>query len=178
VCHLEFCHPADVQRFAALGVTANCTPVWGTDYRGEFVDSYPGLVGAERFHRDYCPYGSVVRSGANVTFGADCPGVEVHEIAPLVQIEAAVTRQRPGRPDDRPAGAHERVSVADALRCYTLNGAWALRIDHRVGSIEKGKQADLVVLGANPFEVRPHEIHAIPVVRTMLGGRFTYGEPA
>ena len=175
VCHLEFCHPDDVLRFARLGVTANCTPVWGTDYRGEFVDAYPGLVGAERFRRDYCPYGSVVRSGANVTFGADCPGVEVHEIAPLVQIESAVTRQRPGRPDDRPAGAHERVSVADALRCYTANGAWALRMEDRVGSIEVGKQADLVVLGASPFEVRPHEIHAIPVVRTMLGGRFTHG---
>jgi predicted amidohydrolase YtcJ len=178
VCHLEFCHPDDVLRFAELGVTANCTPVWGTDYRGEFVDAYPGLVGAERFHRDYCPYGSVVRSGANVTFGADCPGVEVHEIAPLVQIESAVTRQRPGRPDDRPAGAHERVSVAEALRCYTANGAWALRLEDVVGSIEVGKHADLVVLGVSPFDVRPHEIHSIPVVHTMLGGRFTHGATA
>lgn len=176
VCHLEFCHPDDVQRFARLGVTANCTPIWGTDYRGEFIDSYPGLVGQERFHRDYCPYGSVVRTGANVTFGADCPGVEVHEIAPLVQIEAAVTRQRPGHPDDRPAGAHERVAVADALRCYTVNGAKALRLDHLTGSLEVGKQADLVVLGRSPYTSPVHEIHAIPVVLTMLGGRLTHGE--
>lgn len=175
VCHLEFCHPDDVARFAPLGVTANVTPLWGTDYRGEFVDAYPTLVGQERFRRDYCPYGSVVRSGANVTFGADCPGVEVHEIAPLTQIEAAVTRRRPGRPDDRPASAHEQMAVADALRAYTVNGARALRLEHLTGSIEVGKRADLVQLGRNPYEVPHHEIHAIPVVRTMLGGRCTFG---
>lgn len=177
VCHLEFCHPADVARFARLGVTANCTPLWGTDYRGEFIDAYPRLVGAERFHRDYCPYGSVVRSGALVTFGADCPGVEVHEIAPLVQIEAAVTRRRPGRPDDRPAGAHERVSVADALACYTVNAARALRLEQQTGTLTEGKQADLVVLEASPFEVAAHEIHSIGVRTTMLGGRVTHQAP-
>ncbi len=174
VCHLEFCHPDDVPRFAQLGITMNGTPLWGTDYRGEFIDAYPTLVGQERFDRDYCPYGSVVRSGALVTFGGDCPGVEVHEIAPLVQIEAAVTRQRPGRPDDRPAGAHERVTLAQALQCYTLNGARALRLEHVTGSLEMGKQADLVVLGRNPFDVLPHEIHTIPVHLTMLGGRITH----
>ena len=174
VCHLEFCHPDDAARFAQLGVTMNGTPVWGTDYRGEFVDSYPTLVGAERFERDYCPYGDIVRSGALVTFGADCPGVEVHEIPPLVQIEAAVTRRRPGLPDDRPVGEHQRVTVAEALRCYTLNGAVALRLEQLTGSLEVGKQADLVVLGASPFDVPAHEIHSIPVRLTMLGGRITH----
>jgi predicted amidohydrolase YtcJ len=110
-----------------------------------------------------------------VTFGGDCPGVEVDEIAPLKQIEAAVTRQRPGRPDDRVCGPHERMALADALRCYSINGAVALRLEHEVGSIESGKRADLVVLQKNPFEVAPHEIHAIAVEHTMLGGRFTHG---
>jgi predicted amidohydrolase YtcJ len=174
VCHLEFCHPDDAARFAGLGVTMNGTPVWGTDYRGEFVDAYPVLVGDERFERDYCPYGDIVRSGALVTFGADCPGVEVHEIPPLLQIEAAVTRRRPGRPDDRPAGAHQAVTVAQALRCYTLNGAQALRLEHLTGSLEVGKQADLVVLGRSPFDVPAHTIHDIPVRLTMLGGRITH----
>lgn len=175
VCHMELCHPDDVPRFAALGVTANGTPMWGTDYRGEFVDSYPALIGSERFHQRYTPYGSLVRSGALVTFGADCPGVEVHEIAPLHQIEVAVTRQRPGRPDDRIVGGHERLPLADVLRCYTINGARALRLEDEIGTLEVGKRADLVVLGANPFRVEPHEIHAIGVEHTMLGGRFTFG---
>jgi predicted amidohydrolase YtcJ len=175
ICHLELCNVNDVPRFAALGVTANGTPIWGTDYRGEFMDAYPQLVGDERFARDYVPYGSLVRSGALVTFGGDCPGVEVDEIAPLKQIEAAVTRQRPGRPDDRVCGPHERMALADALRCATINGAMALRLENEVGSIEVGKRADMVVLRTNPFTVAPHEIHAIPVEHTMLGGRFTHG---
>jgi hypothetical protein len=175
VCHLELCNVADVPRFAQLGVIANGTPLWGTDYRGEFIDSYPHLIGRERFQRDYLPYGSLVRSGALVTFGADCPGVEVHEIPPLIQIEAAVTRQRPGRADDRPCGAHERVSLVDAIRCYTINGAYALRLENEIGSLEAGKRADLVVLDENPFTVDVHAIHAIGVRHTMLGGRFTHG---
>lgn len=175
VCHLEFCNPADVPRFAQLGVTANGTPLWGTDYRGEFIDAYPQLVGEERFSRDYLPYGSLMRSGALVTFGGDCPGVEVHEIAPLQHIEAAVTRRRPGRPDDRPAGEHERVDVMDALRAYTINPARALRLEHEVGSLVAGKRADVVALGASPLQVPPHQIHAIEVRHTMLGGSFTHG---
>jgi predicted amidohydrolase YtcJ len=178
VCHLELLHPDDLPRFAGLGVTANGTPLWATDYRGEFCDFYPGLIGPERFQRDYLPYGSLFRSGARVTFGADLPGVEVDEIAPLVQIEAAVTRQRPGRPDDRvcsPEG--ERLPLESVLRCYTINGARALRLEDEIGSIEVGKRADLVSLTANPFEVPPQEIHAIGVRNTMLSGRFTFGGP-
>lgn len=174
ICHLELCHAADVPRFAELGVTVNGTPMWGTDYRGEFMDSYPALIGRDRFERDYVPYGSLVRSGALVTFGGDCPGVEIDEIAPLQQIEAAVTRQRPGRPDDRVCGPRQRIDLAEALRCYTINGAIALRLEDQVGSLVAGKRADLVVLGANPFAVSPHEIHAIPIERTMLGGRITH----
>jgi predicted amidohydrolase YtcJ len=175
VCHMELCHVDDIARFAELGVTANGTPMWGTDYRGEFMDAYPQLIGDERFNRDYVPYGSLLRSGALVTFGGDCPGVEIDEIAPLKQIEAAVTRQRPGRRDDRVCGPHERMSLADALRCYTINGARALRLEDEIGSIEVGKRADMVILAANPFDVEVHAIHAIEVQHTMLGGRFTHG---
>ena len=175
ICHLELCNVDDVPRFAQLGVTANGTPLWGTDYRGEFMDAYPLLVGPERFSRDYVPYGSLVRSGALVTFGGDCPGVEVDEIAPLKQIEAAVTRQRPGRRDDRICGEHERMALADALRCYTINVARALRLEDEVGTIEAGKRADMVILSTNPFTVDPYDIHAIGVEHTMLGGRFTHG---
>jgi len=174
ICHLEFCNPADIPRFAELGVTANGTPIWGSDYRGEFLDAYPTLVGTERLERDFLPYGSVLRSGATLTFGGDCPGTEIHEIAPLKQIESAVTRQRPGRPDDRIASPHERMSLADAIRCYTVNGAYALRLEDEVGSITVGKQADLQVLAISPFRVASHEIHTIAVDATMLGGRFTH----
>jgi predicted amidohydrolase YtcJ len=61
------------------------------------------------------------------------------------------------------------------LRCYTINGARALRLEDEIGSIEVGKRADMVILAANPFDVEVHAIHAIEVQHTMLGGRFTHG---
>jgi predicted amidohydrolase YtcJ len=100
--------------------------------------------------------------------------VDLNEIPPLIQIEAAVTRKRPGFPDDEPFVPRQRVSLHDALRAYTINGAYQLRMEHEIGSIEEGKRADLVVLGTDLFRVAPEEIHAVPVVLTMMDGRITF----
>ena len=64
-----------------------------------------------------------MRSGAVVTFGADLPGVDVDEIPPLIQIEAAMTRKRPGFPQDEAFVPRQRIGLVDALRAYTVNAA-------------------------------------------------------
>jgi predicted amidohydrolase YtcJ len=109
-----------------------------------------------------------------VTFGADLPGVDLAEVPPLIQIEAAVTRKRPGFPDDEAFVPRQRISVHDALRAYTINAAYQLRKEHDLGSIEVGKRADLVVLGSDLFRVDPQEIHQVPVMLTMMDGRITF----
>jgi hypothetical protein len=100
--------------------------------------------------------------------------VDLPEIAPLIQIEAAVTRKRPGFPNDLPLVPRQRVTVAEAIKNATGNGAYQLRLEDRIGSIEVGKQADLVVLGADLFQVPPERIHAVPVVLTLMDGRPTH----
>jgi predicted amidohydrolase YtcJ len=174
VCHNTIVHPADVKRFAELGVIANCTPLWGTDYDGSFYDTYLAKLGAERMEERLYPYGDLVRSGALVTYGSDIPGVLISEIAPLTQIEAAVTRKRPGFPDDRALVPRQRIDLHDALRGYTINGAYQLRLDDIAGSLEAGKHADLTVLAENLFGVAPEEIHSVPVKLTMMDGRITH----
>ncbi|NBR45842.1 MAG: amidohydrolase [Verrucomicrobia bacterium] len=174
IAHNSLVHPDDVPRYAALGVVANVTPLWGTDYNGSYRTIYTKLLGSARMEQRLFPYGDLMRSGAVVTYGADIPGVDVDEIPPLLQIEAAVTRKRPGFPKDLPLVARQRVSVEDALRAYTVNGAYQLRMENEVGSLEKGKKADLVVLGRNIFEELPESIHTIPVVFTMMDGRVTH----
>lgn len=174
IAHNSMVDPVDVPRYAQMGVIANCTPLWGTDYNGQYADIYANLIGPERVEDRLFPYGDLVRSGAVVTYGADIPGVDIPEIPPLIQIEAAVTRRRPGHPDDLALGPRQRVSVHDALRAYTINGAYALRLDTQVGSIEVGKRADLVVLGEDLFSVPVEQIHAVPVRLTMMDGRVTF----
>ena len=174
LAHNSMVDPTDIGRYAQMGIIANCTPLWGTNYNGQYLDIYINLLGADRVEERLFPYGDLVRSGATVTYGSDIPGVDIPEIPPLIQIEALVTRQRPGFPDDPPLVARQRIGLHDALRGYTANGAYQLRLEHRTGSLTTGKAADLTVLGADLFRVDPHDIHAVPVVLTMMDGRITH----
>ncbi len=174
LAHNSMVDPADLPRYAEMGIIANCTPLWGTNYNGQYLDIYTSLLGAERVEERLFPYGDLVRSGAVVTYGSDIPGVDIPEIPPLIQIEALLTRKRPGYPDDLPLVARQRIGLHDALRGYTIDGAYQLRLEHRTGSLVAGKAADLTVLGADLFRVDPHEVHAVPVVLTMMDGRITH----
>ncbi len=174
LAHNSMVDPADIPRYADLGIIANCTPLWGTDYNGQYLDVYTGLLGAERVAERLFPYGDLVRSGATVTYGSDIPGVDIPEIPPLIQIESLLTRRRPGHPEDRPLAEHQRIGLADALRGYTINGARQLRLDDRIGSLRAGKAADLTVLAEDLFRVPVTEIHAVPVLLTMMDGRVTH----
>ena len=89
-------------------------------------------------------------------------------------IESLLTRKRPGFPDDVPLVERQCIGLQEALIGYTINGAYQLRMEDRIGSIEVGKQADLVVLARDLFDVAPEEIHSVPVVLTMMDGRVTY----
>ena len=166
--------PMDVKRFAALGVIANCTPLWGTDYDGNFYDMYTQKLGPARMDERLYPYGDLVRSGAVVTYGADIPGVQIREIPPLIQIESLLTRKRPGFPRDRALVPRQRIGLHDALRGYTINGAYQLRLEDKIGSLQAGKHADITVLDENLFDVEPQDIHAVAVRMTMMDGRITH----
>jgi len=174
IAHNSMLDPADLPRFAQMGIIANCTPLWGTDYNGQYRDIYTGMLGADRVEQRLFPYGDLVRSGATVTYGSDIPGVDIAEGPPLIQIEALLTRQRPGHPDDVPLVARQRIGLHDALRGYTANGAFQTRLERRTGTLKAGMAADLTVLGADLFRVDPHQIHAVPVVLTMMDGRITH----
>ena len=174
IAHNSMVAPVDVGRYARLGIIANCTPLWGTDYNGQYHDVYAAWLGSERMDERLLPDGDLVRSGATVTYGSDIPGVDIPEIPPLIQIEALLTRQRPGYPDDVPLVPRQRIGLHDALRGYTVNGAYQLRLEHRTGTLKTGMAADLTVLGADLFRVDPYEVHEVPVVLTMMDGRITH----
>jgi hypothetical protein len=68
----------------------------------------------------------------------------------------------------------ERLDIASLIRGYTLDGAYQLRMEDEIGSLEVGKKADLVVLDKNLFEIDPYSFSSVKVIMTVLDGRIIY----
>jgi predicted amidohydrolase YtcJ len=169
ICHLELIDPADIPRFATLGVVANFQALWAypDTYITELTEP---ILGPERSSRLY-PIGRVVRSGGLYAGGSDW---SVSSLNPLEAIQVAVTRRGP----DEPAGPAwlpgELVDLRTAIAAYTKNGAFLSFEEKNRGSIEPGKAADLVVLDRNLFAIPAQEIHKVKVVLTLLDGHIVY----
>lgn len=149
----------DVARMATLGIR----PVNQTQHYynwGESVEQAIGTPG-ERFN----PLGEFEAQGVPITISSDAP---VAEPRPLEAIQAAVTRlTRRGAklgPDSL------RISVEAALRAHTIEGAVSLGRENEIGSLQAGKRADFVVLGADPVTTDPQCIGEIPVLETWIDG--------
>jgi predicted amidohydrolase YtcJ len=173
LAHLPFVSDADVTRFAKLGVIAQSSANWAV-LDPAFVD----LVGKRLGSRadSVFLYNSILRAGGRVALGTDWPAASYYSTyKPLDAIESALTRQEIGKPDARPLPpVDERIDLAQALRANTLDAAYQLRLEKDTGSIEVGKFADLAVVQENLFDVPLREIHATPIVMTMMNGGFTH----
>jgi len=173
IAHLELIDPADLPRFADLGVAANFQALWA--YADPYItDLTLPILGPDRSRRLYA-IGSVARTGAVIAGGSDW---SVSSMNPLEAIEVALTRRGP---DDAPGGAwlpEERADLETMLRAYTVNGAWLCRDEKARGSLEAGKAADIVVLDRDLFEVPVHEISRVKVLLALLDGRPVYRDPS
>jgi hypothetical protein len=172
ICHGDLVDPADLPRFAELGVVHNTSGQW---IASTPIDEVMTRRLGERALRHYT-IRSAIEAGTVVTLGADYPASSyVSTYEPLVLIESAVTRRLAGvTSGELLPPAHEALPVEAAIRAMTIDAARQLRIDHVTGSLQVGKDADLVVLNQNLFEIPAHEIAATPIALTMRGGRITY----
>lgn len=177
IAHLQIVDPADWPRFAKLGVTANFTPWW---HGVSAQDPSSVALGEERAARTYIAK-PLFDSGANVTFSSDdwVPYV----LSPFLGMEVGHNRQFPRewlaeRGSDSGAfrpPASEKLDLKLMLKGYTINGAYPIRMEDQIGSIESGKLADLVVLGENLFDTDRAEIHNIKPLAVMMEGKFIHG---
>lgn len=90
---------------------------------------------------------------------------------PMMWLQSQVTRTDP---KGNVWGPNQRITLEEAIRCGTINGAYASFEENLKGSIEPGKLADLVVLGRDPFRENPGSLASIPVERTMVGGKWMF----
>ena len=170
IAHLVYVEDSDNPRFGELGVTAQFSANWMSadpDTQHNMLERY----GPERHSKLYRPK-SVLDSGGNVSFGTDWPAAGYFSTyKPLDSIQVGVTRRLVSNPEAPVLSpADQRLSVEQAVRANTLGAAHQLRLDDKLGSLEAGKLADLIVLDRNIFEVPQAEIHAAKVALTMMNG--------
>lgn len=163
LAHIELIAPEDIPRFARLGLAADFQALWAylSPERQRAIES----IGPERGGR-LIRIRSLLDTGATVVAGSDWISGSMN---PLFAIQVAVTR----RPPDGSGPAwmpEERVTLAEMIDAYTINGAWLARQEDETGSIEVGKAADLVVLEKNLFEVDPMKVKDVAVLLTLLDG--------
>jgi len=133
------------------------------------------MIGEKRVRSSLGRYPHFARNGVKVSISADVPSTPHSMQGPLYVVSNATTLLDIADPQSRPFPPdREPLTIEQALRAVTIDAAWQLRMEDKVGSLEKGKYADIVVLDSNPFEVDPVKIAEIKVEKTMMNGKFTY----
>jgi len=172
ISHLQLIHIDDIERFASLDTAANFQAIWA--YPDEWILKLNlPVLGQERVQGMY-PLASVERAGGRIVGGSDW---NVTSANPLEAIEVAVRRQDSLEATGPVLNETERVSLTTMIAAYTINAAWLMHQEDRVGSIEVGKQADIVILDRNLFEIPVTEINEAQVVQTLLAGKTVYSSP-
>lgn len=155
--HLEIVDPADHPRFAELNVTADAQTAGDFSKPSQWHENAP-IVGAVRAD-NAIPIKSLAQAGARITLSSDW---NVNPFNPFIGLQNAVTR------------APQELSLEQAIRAYTINGAYVMKHENKVGSLEVGKLADFIVLDRNLFEVDEHAISKTKVLMTYFDGELIY----
>ncbi len=165
IAHLELVSPADLPRFASLGVAPNVQALWAQadPYITELTIP---VLGDER-SLDLYPIGSLFAIAPVVAAGSDWP---VSSADPLAAIEVGITR----RAENASAGPgwipEQHAELAQMIAAYTRGGAWLDREERERGTLEAGKRADLIVLDRDLFALPANEISDARVLWTIADG--------
>ena len=167
--HAQHVRFQDIPRFAKLDVIASVQPYHCID-DGVWAEK---RIGPERIKYTY-PFKSFLEAGVKVCFGTDW---YVAPLNPLLGLYAAVTRRT--LDDKNPDGwiPEQKISIENAIKCYTLNSAYAAFEENIKGSIEEGKLADLVVLSDDILTIDPIKIKDAQVLMTVFDGKIIYQKP-
>lgn len=173
IAHVEVVHPSDMPRFAALGVMANCQPLWAA-WDPIIPDHTMEMVGQDRMPFVY-PFRSLIDAGAPWCINSD---FAVTTLNPFEIIETAVTRQTPRKRGQRePFVPEQRITIGEALLGYTRNAAAACWRGHATGALMRGFSGDFIILDRNILACDPYEIGEAEVQLTVIAGREVWRSP-
>lgn len=167
--HAQHLHPADIPRFAELGVIASMQAIHMSSDRPWAIDR----LGEKRIKEGAYVWQSLLKSGARIVNGTDAP---VEPLNPLACFYAAVSRKTL---QGTPEGGYEpeqKMTREQALRSYTIDAAYAAFQDDVLGSITPGKYADFTVFSRDIMQIPEDDIPGTDVVMTIVGGEILYNK--
>jgi predicted amidohydrolase YtcJ len=168
--HVEFCDPADLGRFAALGVVASVQPSHVAALADDPESGWAARLDAVRRGWGWS-FADLDASGAVLAFGSDWP---VADPDPRIGMMWARRRRAPGHAGPGYRG-DQAVDAATALRAYTLGPARAA--GEPCGGLTPGARADITVFAGDPLEGDPDAVAALPVAATIVAGTVAYRNP-
>jgi predicted amidohydrolase YtcJ len=183
LAHVQVAHPDDQKRIGELGISVVFTFVWtasGTEYEmmvAPFIDEIAGAV--DLYNKDHYymqnvyPAKSIQDHGGILVNGSDAP-VGSRDPMPMASLQAALYRSD----GEVVLNEEQRIDIHSAIAAFTINGARLMTHDDRLGSIETGKTADLIVLSQNIVELaesgEPYKIGDTEVTTTVFDGKVVY----
>ena len=166
--HAQHLNPDLIKRFAADRVIASMQPYHAID-DGRWAEA---KIGHERSRWTYA-FRSLIDDGAVLTFGSDWT---VAPLDPILGIYAAVTRRTIDGKNPNGWIPEQKITVEEALRCYTTNNAYAMFRENDIGRIAPGMLADIAVLSDDLFSIAPEKIEAVKVEMTIFDGRVVFSK--
>ena len=159
--HLALVTETQLSRMKGLGIT----PSFHINHIYYYGDSLASsIIGPERTAR-MMPLQDALKRGHRLTLHNDSP---MYRPDPLLAVRTAVTRLSQS---GQPIGPEQAIDLQSAIEAITINAAWQLHMEDKIGSLEINKKADFVILEANPFEVPKENIHLINVIGTYVNGQ-------
>lgn len=163
--HVQLVAKKDYPRFKEADVFINSTGGWWSFFSEEGERAALG----DRVYDEY-PYRYMIDEGVILTQGSDYPADA--RINPFIHMDGSVNRRYfEFPPSMKVKNPTNRLSVKEAVESYTINGAKFLHMEDKIGSLEVGKLADLIILDKNFIENNPVNIHDSKVLMTMMDGK-------
>ncbi|WP_156855148.1 amidohydrolase [Oceanobacillus sp. AG] len=159
--HIEVIDPKDIARLKRLGVVPSIQP---SHLALMPIESHTDRVGKEK-HPYIYPCKSLQGEEIKLSFGTDFP---VTILDPMLEIYYAVTRK--DYTGEYVWNPEEKISLSEALKAYTSGSAYSVFREDELGTLEKGKLADIIVLDKNIFQANPENIPNTKVILTMVDG--------
>ncbi|MCP4627600.1 MAG: amidohydrolase [bacterium] len=166
VIHGDFISSESARLLAenSLGVTMQ------PEIKTLIADVEDSVVGKKRSAYEW-PMRTVLDAGVNLAGSSDAPVTYPNW---RKGVQSAVLREAKG--SGRVSGPDQCITVAEAIRMYTINGAWLDHMEKAKGSVEVGKLADFCILGEDILNIDPHEIGEVPVLMTIVGGKIVHDD--